>query len=68
MLVSGVLQSDSLIYIFFRTSFHYRLLQDIEYSSLCCAVNPEKTMMNKIDNFSNSQNFQSIEEYRKVNL
>ena len=34
--VSGVLQSDSVIYIqnLFQIPFHYRLLQDIEYSSL----------------------------------
>ena len=28
------------VYILFRTLFHYRLLQDIEYSSLCCKVGP----------------------------
>ena len=31
VLVSGVQQSDSVVYIL----FHYRLSQDIEYSSLC---------------------------------
>ena len=40
MLVSGVQQTDSVlyIYIFFQILFHYRLLQDIEYSSLCYTV------------------------------
>ena len=51
MLVSGVQQSDSVICIyihththththiyFFQILFHYRLLQDIEYSSLCYTV------------------------------
>ena len=28
------------IYILFQILFHYRLLQDIEYSSLCSTVNP----------------------------
>ena len=28
------------IYIFFHLLFHYGLLQDIEYSSLCCPVGP----------------------------
>ena len=36
--VSGVQQSDSIIFL--KIIFHYRLLQDIEYSSLCCTVNP----------------------------
>ena len=49
MLVSGVQQSDSdihvLIYIhkymfFFYILCHYRLLEDIEYSSLCYIVGP----------------------------
>ena len=37
VLVSSVQQSDSVIhiYILFQILFHYRLLQDIEYSSLC---------------------------------
>ena len=41
VLVSGVPQSDSVmhIYIFFQVIFHYRSLQDIEYSSLCYTVN-----------------------------
>ena len=49
MLVSGVQQSDSVIYIcvcvytyiytLFKILFHYKLLQDIEYSSLVpCAI------------------------------
>ena len=42
MLVSGFQQSDSIIhiYILFQIHFHYRLLQDIEYSSLCYTVGP----------------------------
>ena len=28
------------LYIFFQNLFHYRLLQDIEYSSLCYRVSP----------------------------
>ena len=49
MLVSAVQQSDSVIYtiyiiyniyISFQVTFHYRLLQDIEYSSLCYTVGP----------------------------
>ena len=39
MLVSDVQQNDSVIYIFFQIIFHYRLLQDVEYSSLCYTVN-----------------------------
>ena len=39
VLFSRVQQSDSVIY-FFQIIFHYKLLQVIEYSSLCCAVNP----------------------------
>ena len=47
VLVSGIKQSDSVlhmyvcvyIYIFF-SYFHYDLLQDIEYSSLCFTVEP----------------------------
>ena len=27
-------------HIFFQILFYYRLLQDLEYSSLCCKVNP----------------------------
>ena len=42
MLVSGVQQSDSDIfsYLFFQIIFCYRLLQDIEYSSLCYTGGP----------------------------
>ena len=43
MLVSHVQQSDSVacIYLFFfRFFFHYRLLQVIEYGSLCYTVGP----------------------------
>ena len=47
MLVSGVQQGDSDIYIIyihthnlFHVLFHYGLLQDIEYSSLCYTVGP----------------------------
>ena len=52
MLVSGVQQSDSdiyicicvcvcvYIYILFQILFPYRLLQNIQYSSLCYTVNP----------------------------
>ena len=39
VLVSGVQQSNSVIY-FFLILFHYRLLPDIKYSSLCYTVNP----------------------------
>ena len=45
--VSGVQQSDSVIHIYiyiymysFSDLFHYRLLKDIEYSSLCFTVGP----------------------------
>ena len=50
LLVSGVQQSDSVIYIYiyiciyicilYQILFHYRLLQDTEYSSLCYTVGP----------------------------
>ena len=44
VLVSGVQQSESVIhiclYILFQILFHYRLLQDIDYSSLCYTVGP----------------------------
>ena len=45
LLVSDVQQSDSVIYISYiyilsQILFLYRLLHDIEYSSLCCAVGP----------------------------
>ena len=46
MLVSGVQQTDSVIYIYiyiyilFQILFSYRLLQNIEYSSLCYTVGP----------------------------
>ena len=42
MLVSGILQSDSIIYImfYFKILFPYRLLQNTEYSSLCYMVGP----------------------------
>ena len=35
----GVQQSDMFIDILFQIPFHYRLLQHIEYSSLCYIVN-----------------------------
>ena len=38
-IVSSVLQSDSVIHVFFSL-FHYSLLQNIEYSSLCYTVDP----------------------------
>ena len=38
MLISGVQHSDSVIYVYFWILFSYRLLQDIEYSSLCYTV------------------------------
>ena len=41
MLISAVQQSDSVIHtgtFFFKILFHYGLLQDIEYSSLCCTA------------------------------
>ena len=38
VLVSGTQQSDSVPYIF-SDYFHYRLLQDTGYSSLCYIVN-----------------------------
>ena len=43
VLVSGVQQSDSVIHkyiYYFSDSFPYRLLRDIEYSSLCYTVGP----------------------------
>ena len=54
MLVSGVQQSDSYIYIYTRTHIyvcilfqillHSRLLEDIEYTSLCYTVGPLSTL------------------------
>ena len=40
--ISGVQQSDLAIYthLFFQILFHYKLLHNIEYSSLCYTVNP----------------------------
>ena len=38
MLVSGVQQIDSVIHTYIQILFHYRLLQAIEYSSLCYKV------------------------------
>ena len=41
MLISGAQQSDSVIHVhIFSYLFHYDLLQDIEYSSLCYTVEP----------------------------
>ena len=42
VLISAVKQSGSVIhiYILFQILFHYRLLQDIEYNSLCYTVGP----------------------------
>ena len=48
VLISSVQQSDLVIYIYINTHmyivfqilFHYRLLQDIEYNSLCYTVGP----------------------------
>ena len=40
VLVSDVQKSDSYIYILFQILFHFRLLQDIDYSSLCYTVGP----------------------------
>ena len=44
MLVSGVKQSDSVIHILvsilFQIILPFRLLQNIEQSSLCCTVGP----------------------------
>ena len=44
MLVSGVQQIDSVvhthIFILFHIRFPFRLLQNIEQSSLCCTVDP----------------------------
>ena len=37
MLVSGIQHSES---VFLQIKFHYRLLQDTEYSSLCYTVGP----------------------------
>ena len=37
---SKVIQLYIYIYIYFQILFHYRLLQDIEYSSLCYTVGP----------------------------
>ena len=36
VLISGVQQSDSVVHIYIL--FHYSLLQDTEYSSLCYTV------------------------------
>ena len=44
VLVSGVQQSDSVMHIhvsiLFQILFPFRLLQNIEQSSLCCTVGP----------------------------
>ena len=42
VLVLGIQQSDSVIYVYVSifSNSHYRLLQDIEYSLLCYIVNP----------------------------
>ena len=42
LLISAIQQSDSVIhmYILFYALFHYDLLQDIEYCSLCYKVGP----------------------------
>ena len=44
VLVSGVQQSDSVlymcIYILFDILFHYSLSQDIDYNSLCYTIGP----------------------------
>ena len=37
---SKVIQLYKYIYIIFEIIFHHRLLQDIEYSALCCAAGP----------------------------
>ena len=37
---SKVIQLFIYTYIIFKIIFHYRLLQDIEYSSLCYKVGP----------------------------
>ena len=39
LLISGYIKVIQLTYIFFQILFQYRLLQDIEYSSLCYTVN-----------------------------
>ena len=36
----GLSQEIGYIYRLLKILFHYRLLQDIEYSSLCCTVGP----------------------------
>ena len=36
---SKVIQLYKYIYIIFEIIFHHRLLQDIDYGSLCCTVN-----------------------------
>ena len=40
VLISVVLQSDSVIHILFHILFHYGLSQDTEYGSLCNTVGP----------------------------
>ena len=40
VLISGVHQRGSGIYIYFQIIFRFRLLQDTEYRSLCYPVNP----------------------------
>ena len=42
MLVSSILKQplNICIYILFQILFHYRVLQDIEYSVLSCVVGP----------------------------
>ena len=50
LLVSGMQQSDSdvcvylymcvCVYFLFHVLFHFGLLQDVEYSALCCTVGP----------------------------
>ena len=38
MFILGVQQSDSAVYILFQILFHFKLLQSIEYNSLCCSI------------------------------
>ena len=45
MLVSGVKQRDSVIYILFHTLFHYGLSQDIACSSLCSTAGPRLSIL-----------------------
>ena len=62
MLISGIQQSDSVIHIhvsgFFQIFFHYRLLQDTDYSFLCYTLGPHHPTVN----WENFQAYRGVED------